>query len=77
MDTLSKGICNFILSYSPEIVVIGGGMTKHYNMFFDPIQSGVNKYLKIFPVPPIYPPSIEEPSLLGAVTLAENPSILK
>src|SRR3989344_4441483 len=77
MDTLSKGICNFILSYSPEIVVIGGGMTKHYNMFFDPIQSGVNKYLKIFPVPPIYPASIEEPSLLGAITLAENPSILK
>ena len=77
MDTLSKGICNFILSYSPEIVVIGGGMTKHYNMFFEPILSGVDKYLKIFPAPPIYPSSIEEPSLLGAITLAENPSILK
>jgi len=77
MNILSKGICNFILSYSPEIVVIGGGMTKHYNMFFEPILSGVNKYLKIFPVPAIYPASIEEPSLLGAITLAENPSILK
>ncbi|OGY32049.1 MAG: hypothetical protein A3A57_02940 [Candidatus Woykebacteria bacterium RIFCSPLOWO2_01_FULL_41_12] len=77
MDILSKGICNFILSYSPEVVVLGGGMTKHYDMFFRPVINGVNKYLKIFPVPPIYPPSIEEPSLLGAVTLAESPTILK
>lgn len=77
MDTLSKGICNFILSYSPAVVIIGGGMTKHKNIFFEPVINGVKKYLKIFPVPPIYPTTLEEPSLLGAITLAENPSVLK
>ncbi len=72
MDILSKGICNFILSYSPSVVVIGGGMTKHRDIFFEPVISGVKKYLKLFPVPPISPASLDEPGLVGAVELARQ-----
>ncbi|MEX0616828.1 MAG: ROK family protein [Candidatus Woykebacteria bacterium] len=72
MDILSKGICNFIMSYSPEVVVIGGGMTNHGDIFFKPVKEGVNKYLKILPVPPIHPASLEEPGIVGALELAEQ-----
>ncbi len=72
MDILSKGISNLIMSYSPEVVVIGGGMTKHKDIFFDPVITGVKKYLKIIPAPPIYPASLDEPGIIGAIEFAQN-----
>lgn len=72
MDILSRGITNFILCYSPSIVLIGGGMTRNKDAFFGPIVSGVNKYLKMFPVPPILPASLKEPGLVGAIELAQS-----
>jgi glucokinase len=72
MNTLSIGLANFIMCYSPAVVVIGGGMTKNKSAFFDPLVFGVKKYLKIFPVPPIFPASLKEPGLVGAIELAQS-----
>ncbi len=72
MDILSIGVSNFIMCYSPAVVVVGGGMTKNQSVFFDPLISGVRKYLKIFPVPPILPASLKEPGLVGAIELAQS-----
>jgi glucokinase len=72
MEILSKGVSNLIMSYSPQVVVIGGGMTKNREVFFPPVINGVKKYLKIFPVPSIHPTSLNEPGIVGAITFAEQ-----
>ncbi|OGY23385.1 MAG: hypothetical protein A2172_04110 [Candidatus Woykebacteria bacterium RBG_13_40_15] len=73
MDWLGIGITNSILHYSPEIVVIGGGLSEAGDRFFDPVRKSVKKHLKILPQVPIVPAALAPNSgLIGAITLAET-----
>lgn len=72
IDWLAIGLTNSILHYSPEIVVIGGGMTKHKSAFFVPLNKAVTKYLKEVPVVPIVPSGLGQDSgIIGALALAQ------
>lgn len=73
LDILAIGITNSILHYSPEIVVIGGGMSKNQKIFFEPLRDGVKKYLKMLPEVPIVRAALApDSSLVGAILLAKQ-----
>ena len=73
MESLGVGITNAILYYSPEIVIIEGGLATNGEVFFDPIKKSVESHLKLLPTVPIVPAALGEDSgLVGALTLAET-----
>jgi len=75
MDWLAIGLTNSILHFSPEIVVISGGMTKHGEVFFGPLKKSLSKYLKFVPKVEVLPTDLgQDVSLIGAITLAERSS---
>jgi len=72
MEWLGIGVANLILHYAPEIVVIGGGMTKHKNLFFPLLESSLKNHLRQLPPAPIVPAALGQDSgIIGALTLAE------
>lgn len=50
---LGQGLVNTIVHWSPDIVVLGGSMTKSWNLFYEPMMEYVRKYLTVSPVPPV------------------------
>ena len=71
MEYVAIGISNSILHFSPEIVVIGGGMTKHKEVFFTPVKKYLEKYVTIVPLPEIVPSTLgQDNGLIGALELA-------
>lgn len=73
LEWLAIGIANSILHYSPEIVVIGGGMTRHKNLFFPPLEKFIKRYLHELPYVPIAPATLgQDAGVIGALTLAER-----
>src|SRR4030067_3398471 len=75
LDWLAIGLTNSILHFSPEIVVIGGGMTKHKDIFFIPLKKILQKYLTELPTVPLVPAGLGQDSgIIGALTLAEQNS---
>ena len=73
MEYVAIGIANSILHFSPEIVVIGGGMTKHGKVFFTPVKRYLEKYVTFVPLPPVVPSTLgQENGLIGALELART-----
>ena len=73
MEWVAIGITNSILHFSPEIVVVGGGMTKHGEVFFEPVKKYLSKYLTFVPNVPIVPSSLgQDNGLIGAIELARQ-----
>lgn len=50
---LAQGIINAITLWSPNIVIIGGGLSKKSRLFLKPLKEYVRKNLLIFSPPPI------------------------
>ena len=73
MEFIAIGISNSILHFSPEIVVIGGGMTKHGEVFFTPLKKYLKKYVTIIPLPIVVPSTLgQDNGLIGALELART-----
>ena len=73
METVAIGLANSILHFSPEIVIVGGGMTKHGDVFFGPVDKYISKYLTFIPPVPIVPSGLgQDSSLIGALELAKQ-----
>ena len=73
MEWVAIGIANSILHFSPEIVVVGGGMTKHGDIFFNPVKKYISKHLTIIPQVPIVPSSLgQDNGVIGALELAKQ-----
>lgn len=71
LERLARGITNSILHYSPEIVIIGGGLTENEEKFFPPLVAKVKEFLTIIPLPEIARPALgEDVTLIGALELA-------
>jgi predicted NBD/HSP70 family sugar kinase len=71
LERLARGITNSILHYSPEIVIIGGGLTTNHDEFFPLLVEKIRGFLTTFPLPEITIPALEEDStLIGALELA-------
>ncbi len=73
---LALGIVNIIVMYSPEIVVVGGGVAKAGKMLFKPLIKNIRENLKIFESPPVVPSYFEDDSsLIGGFIIGQQKSM--
>lgn len=67
---VGQGVLNVILLWSPEILVIGGGLSRTGDLLFDPLRKFVKENLKMFPPPPIVPAKLgDDAGLFGGLAL--------
>lgn len=71
-ERFAPGLINTILLWSPEIMVIGGGMAKAGELLFTPLRRFVSEQLKMFPPPPIVPAKLgDDAGLYGGLVLLQ------
>jgi glucokinase len=67
---LGEGIINVLLLWSPEILIIGGGLSRAGDLLFDPLRKFIDKNLMMFPPPPIVPAELgDDAGLYGGLVL--------
>ena len=70
---LGEGIINVILLWSPEILVIGGGLSKKGDLFFNPLKKFVSENLNLFPSPLIVPAELgDDAGIYGGLALLKE-----
>jgi glucokinase len=70
---MAIGLANLIHVYSPEIIVLGGGVSTHSDHFMKPLHDHLAKLLTIYPAPQIViARHIEEAAAYGALVLAKQ-----
>lgn len=70
IQVLGQGVVNVILMWSPEILVIGGGLTQGGDFLFKPLRKFVKDNLRLFPPPPIVPAELgDDVGLFGGLAL--------
>lgn len=76
IDAMGQGIAGVIQTINPDIVVIGGGISKQGDRVFNPLRARVAELLmsKDFETP-IVQAVLEEPGLWGALELALAPPV--
>ncbi|MDP2671318.1 MAG: ROK family protein [bacterium] len=75
LERLARGITNSIVHFSPEVVIIGGGLTTNKEAFFEPLVEKIRDFLTIYPLPLIAIPALgADSTLVGAVELASQDS---
>ncbi len=70
---LAQGLHNLIVATNPEVVVLGGGVSRHYKRFIAPLKKHLAElaYTPKFPLPPIVQASnVETAPLVGAGLIA-------
>ena len=69
---LGLGLCNSIVHWSPDIVVLGGAVMKSVDL--EKVKSSLKEYLTIFPIPPkiVLGTLGDEGGLYGALKLLER-----
>lgn len=66
--SVGKGMLNVILLWSPDVLVVGGGLSLAGDLLFSPLRRFINHTLKIVPPPPIVPSELrDEAGLLGGL----------
>lgn len=50
---IAVGIHNVIQIVSPQVVVLGGGISNHYNSFIKPLQNHLGSFDSLYSIPPI------------------------
>jgi glucokinase len=70
---LGQGVVSVILIWSPEILVIGGGLSRKGDLLFDPLRQFIKKHLTVFPPPPIIPAKLgDDAGLYGGLALIKS-----
>ncbi len=70
---ISTGLFNLITIIQPDIVVLGGGVSVHYNHFITPLRTYLDKFHSLYPIPPIKQAKfVETAPLIGALIMAKN-----
>ena len=70
---LAQGVINAITLWSPNIVIIGGGLSKKSHLFLKPLKKQVRKNLLIFKSPPIIKSALGDKSgLYGGLHYLNN-----
>lgn len=72
---LAHGIHNLIVSTNPEVVVLGGGVSRHYKRFITPLKKHLAEltYTPKYPLPPILQAQhVETAPLIGAGYVAHT-----
>ncbi|MBI2551902.1 ROK family protein [Candidatus Uhrbacteria bacterium] len=72
-QTVGWGLINTIVHWSPDIVVIGGGLAQAGTLLFTPLRAYVRKNLKIFKPPLIVPSKLgDDAGLYGCLELLKG-----
>lgn len=72
--TVSQGLVNVITMWAPDVLVIGGSLTKAGKKFIDPLMHFTINDLQIFPAPKIVVSKLDDNNvLLGGFILQKNP----
>lgn len=65
---VAVGIANMLVLWSPEVLVIGGGISNKFNQFHTPLIKKLKSLLPIFQIPPIIKANLNEPCLYGCLS---------
>ena len=73
IDAMSTGIANFIHIFNPQIVILGGGISRGANVFFDELKKRVE--MKVMPsflstYELVVSPLLNDAGILGAAAVA-------
>lgn len=66
------GIANLLVLWSPEVLVIGGGLSNKFDKFIEPLKKELISLLPIFEVPQIVKSELDEPGLYGGLVLSSD-----
>jgi glucokinase len=66
---LSFGIANVLVLWSPQILVIGGGVSNKFNSFIKPLTKELRILLPVFEFPKIVKGELDEAGLYGGLVL--------
>lgn len=67
---VAVGLANLIVLWSPEVMIIGGGVSNKFDVFIEPLKKELERLLPIFEVPEIKKAELDEPGLYGGLALA-------
>lgn len=67
---LALGIANIVVLWSPEIIIIGGGMSNHADYFLKPLIAKVEELTPFITISRITTAKLEEPGLYGSLAFA-------
>lgn len=65
---LAPGIANVIAIWSPEVIILGGGVSNKFDLFIDPLKKELKKIIP-FELPEIVRAEFDEPGLYGGLAL--------
>ncbi len=72
-NNMAQGLSNLSNTLSPAIIVLGGGVSTHYDRFIEPLTKYMKKYSTIYESPPIVlAKHAEEAAAYGALILAHR-----
>jgi len=69
---LAPGIVNTLVFWSPEILILGGGVSKKFANFSEPLINEIRNLLPNFEIPQISPAKLPEPALLGGLAFSKQ-----
>ncbi|OGY18697.1 MAG: hypothetical protein A2900_02400 [Candidatus Chisholmbacteria bacterium RIFCSPLOWO2_01_FULL_50_28] len=71
-QNVGVGMINVLLLWSPEVLIIGGGLSLNGEIFLAPLRTFVKDNLRMFPAPPIVAAALgDDAGLYGGLTLLE------
>ncbi|MSR68329.1 ROK family protein [Candidatus Saccharibacteria bacterium] len=72
-QSLSAGIFNIITIVQPDVIVLAGGVSRHYAKFITPLNAHLLQYNSIYPLPEIKQARfVETAPVVGMLLLAQD-----
>ena len=69
---LAIGISNIIVLWSPEVIVLGGGVSSRFDYFIEPLKSEIKKLSSFADPPEIVKYKLSDPGLYGGLALSAD-----
>lgn len=66
---LAQGVANVLVFWSPEVLILGGGISNKAKYFIGPLKREAKKLLPNFEIPEIVRAKLDEPGLYGGLAL--------
>lgn len=66
-ESVAVGVANLICLWSPEIIIIGGGVSSKFDSFVKPLRKKLVELLPIYNIPKILKSQLKEAGLLGGL----------
>lgn len=66
-ESVAVGVANLICLWSPEVIIIGGGVSNKFSSFIKPLREKLVELLPIYNIPEITKSQLKEAGLLGGL----------